>query len=211
MSIIELKEITKSYGKKLILDKFSLEINEGDTVAITGASGTGKTTILNILGLIENYDIGDFILDGEKNIKINSQKSVKALRNKISYLFQNFALIEDETVEYNLNLALKYVSLTKPEKKVLIKSVLEKVGLPNTEKRKVYELSGGEQQRVALARIMLKPSKIVLADEPTGSLDESNKEKVIEILKMLNEEGKTIIIVTHDKTVAEKCNRIIEI
>lgn len=211
MSIIELKEITKAHGSKVVLDKFSLKINEGDMIAIMGASGKGKTTILNILGLIEKYDSGDYLLDGENNIKINSTKTTKILREKISYLFQNFALIEDETVYYNLNLALKYVKTNKVEKALMIKEALEKVGLPNIEKSKIYELSGGEQQRIALARIILKPCKIILADEPTGSLDEENAKLVVNLLKDLNNNGKTIIIVTHDDAVAKECNSIVQL
>lgn len=206
-----MKEVTKKYGDKRVLDKLSLVIKDGEMVAITGVSGKGKSTILNIIGLLENYDEGVVTIDSESNIKPNSSKSVKILRKKISYLFQNFALIDEETVYYNLDLALKYVKKNKSEKKELIRQALEKVGLSGIEKSKVFELSGGEQQRVALARIMLKPCKIILADEPTGSLDDVNLSKVMEILKMLNNEGKTIVLVTHDKNVASKCDRIINI
>lgn len=211
MAILELKDISKTYGKKSILDKFSLQISEGEMVAITGVSGKGKSTILNILGLLDGFDSGTMVIDGESNIKPNSSKATRILREKISYLFQNFALIDEETVEYNLNLALRYVNANKGEKKVFIKDALEKVGLSNMEKSRVHELSGGEQQRVALARIMLKPSKIILADEPTGSLDEENLYLVVEILKALNESGKTVVVVTHDKKVAEQCSRVVTI
>ncbi|MEG2892875.1 MAG: ABC transporter ATP-binding protein [Clostridium sp.] len=211
MAILELKDISKTYGKKSILDKFSLQISEGEMVAITGVSGKGKSTILNILGLLDGFDSGTMVIDGESNIKPNSSKATRILREKISYLFQNFALIDEETVEYNLNLALRYVNANKGEKKVFIKDALEKVGLSNMEKSRVHELSGGEQQRVALARIMLKPSKIILADEPTGSLDEENLYLVVEILKSLNESGKTVVVVTHDKKVAEQCSRVVTI
>jgi len=211
LAIIELKDITKVYGNKKILDRFSLKVHEGEMIAITGLSGRGKTTILNIIGLIENFDEGQLVIDGESHIKVNSSKATKILREKIGYLFQNFALVDDETVDYNLYLALKYVKASKKEKQKLIKEALDKVGLPSSEKSKIYELSGGEQQRVALARIMLKPCKIVLADEPTGSLDEENCVKVLNLLKVLKATGKTIVIVTHDKFVANQCDKIINI
>ena len=211
MSIIELNSITKRYGNKKILDHFSLKIDENELVAITGPSGKGKTTILNIIGLLEKFDEGELLIDGESNIKVNSSKATKVLREKISYLFQNFALIDDETVFYNLDLALKYVNADKAEKNQLIKNVLNNVGLSGSEKSKIFELSGGEQQRVAIARIMLKPCKIVLADEPTGSLDEENSYKILKLLKLLKTNGKTIVIVTHNNNIANQCDRIVTI
>lgn len=211
MSIIELNNISKVYKQKEVLKNFSLKIEEGEMVAITGKSGKGKTTILNIIGLLESYNEGTLIIDGEKNIKANSRKAIEILREKISYLFQNFALIDEETVEENLKLSLKYVKATKKEKIDMMAQALKEVGLEGFEKRKVFELSGGEQQRVALARIILKPSKIILADEPTGSLDDENLHLVLEILKSLNKKGKTIVIVTHDSRVANECSRVINI
>ena len=211
MAIVELNNVTKRFGNKKILDKFSLKINEGELVAITGSSGKGKTTILNIIGLLEQFEEGELIIDGESHIKVKSSKATRLLREKISYLFQNFALIDDQTVLYNLNLALNYVKATKKEKQQLINNALENVGLAGYEKSKIFELSGGEQQRVAIARIMLKPCKIVLADEPTGSLDEENSHKILELLKFLNKSGKTIVIVSHDKFIANQCDRIINI
>lgn len=210
MAIIELKGVTKSYNKK-ILDNFNMSINENEFVAIVGESGKGKSTLLNIVGLLENGDSGEIIIDGESNIEPNSSKASKILRYKINYLFQNFALIDEETVMKNLMLALKYVSINNMDKVNRIKEALDKVGLSGYEDKKVFELSGGEQQRVAIARCILKPSKIILADEPTGSLDEKNRDKVVGLLKDMNKEGKTILVVTHDKKVAEECGRIIEL
>lgn len=211
MSIIQLLNVSKSYGNKEVLNDISIDIKEGEFIAITGKSGAGKSTILNIIGLLETADSGNVIIDNTKNIKPNSAKSTVILRNKISYLFQNFALIEEETVAYNLLLAVKYVKGNKGFKLQKIKEALGKVGLEGYENRKVFELSGGEQQRVAVARIIIKPSKIVLADEPTGSLDENNKNIVLNLLNILNKEGKTVVIVTHDKQVSQNCNRVIEL
>lgn len=210
MAIIELKNVSKSYNKT-ILKNISLKIKENELIAITGESGKGKSTLLNIMGLLEEIDSGEVIIDGEKNIKPNSCKSSKILRNKISYLFQNFALVDEETVAKNLLLALQYTKESKSKKMELIDSALCKVGLDGYKNRKIFELSGGEQQRVAIARILLKPSKIILADEPTGSLDEHNRDRVISLLKNINKEGKAVVIVTHDKNVANECDRIIEL
>ena len=211
MSIIELNNITKQYGSKKLFDNFSLKISKNELVALTGPSGKGKTTILNMIGLLEKFDSGELLIDGQKNIKVNSSKATKILRDKIGYLFQNYALVDDETVYYNLDLALKYVKNNRKEKNELIKKALIDVGLEGFEKRKIYELSGGEQQRIAIARIILKPCEIILADEPTGSLDEKNKDIVLDLIKKLNKKGKTIVLVTHDEFVANQCDRIINI
>lgn len=211
MNIISLENINKSYGDKGVLKNFSIQIEDGEFIAIMGASGSGKSTLLNIIGCLESIDSGKLIIDGVDNIKVNSSKSNKILREKIGYLFQNFALIDERTVRYNLEISLKYASLRKKEKNNRIKEALKYVGLEGYEDKKIYELSGGEAQRVALARIMLKPCKIILADEPTGSLDTKNVEVVLNILKALNKEGKTVVIVTHDEKVASYCDRVINI
>lgn len=208
--IIELRNVSKSYDKK-VLNNLSVKIQENEMVAIVGQSGQGKTTILNIIGLLESADSGEVIVDNEKNVKINSKDATKIIREKISYLFQNFALVEQETVFQNLEIALKYIKLNKNGKLELIKSALKSVDLEGFENKKIFQLSGGEQQRVAIARVILKPSKIVLADEPTGSLDINNRNKVMSLLKQLNKEGKTILIVTHDNELANECDRVIEL
>ena len=209
--MIKLENITKTIGEKVILENLSLKINQGDLVAIVGKSGSGKSTLLNLLGLIDGDYSGYYEIFGQKNVPVNSVKSQAIIREHISYLFQNFALIDNETVEYNLMLALKYVKLSKKDKVKKIEEILERVGLSSTLHQKVSELSGGEQQRIAVARAILKPSQLLLADEPTGSLDPENRDLVLNFLLDMNKEGKTVIIVTHDAYVAQQCHRVIEL
>lgn len=211
MSIIEIKNLTKTYDKKTILNKVNYSIEEGKITAIIGSSGKGKSTLMNIMGLIEGFDSGDLTILGNKNVKPNSTKAAKIIRENICYLFQNFALVDNETVEQNLLLALKYVDMSKSQKESLINEKLKYVGLPGYKSRKIYTLSGGEQQRVAIARILVNPKRIILADEPTGSLDTENRDIIFNYLKNLNKNGSTLIIVTHDKTIASYCDTIIQI
>lgn len=207
MSIIALKNITKQYGNNIVLDKYNLTVEKGEFICIMGNSGSGKSTLLNIIGLLENADNGTVQVCGIQNPKINSKKGRELLRYKVAYLFQNYGLIEDQTVEYNISISAKYAS-DKSDLNNKIKNVLHDVGLDGFEKRKVYQLSGGEQQRVALAKIMIRPCEIILADEPTGSLDKTNKELVLSIIKGLHKNGMTIIMVSHDEIVKEYAERI---
>lgn len=210
--MIDIKNITKKYDDRVIFKNFSLKINDGEFVVITGKSGCGKSTLLNIIGLLEDPDKGKVVIDGEKILSPQSKNAVKVIRNKISYVFQNFALVDEETVKYNLMLALRYVKLSHKEKENKIADALAKVGLCGYENKKIYQLSGGEQQRVSLARVFLKPSEIILADEPTGSLDKENAAIVINILKRINRDyGKTVLIVTHDENLKEIGDRIIDL
>ena len=209
--MIELKNITKKFENKTVFANFNLQIDQNEIVAIIGPSGSGKSTLLNILGLIDKVDDGDYQFEQYTNIKPNSRLAQKIIREKISYLFQNFALIEEDTVLQNLLLALKYVKQSKKEKTEIITAALQKVGLSEYLNSKIYELSGGQQQRIAVARAIIKPSELVLADEPTGSLDSKNRDEIIKLLLELNDAGKTVIVVTHDSHVAEKCHRVLEL
>lgn len=209
--MIVLKDIIKKYGKKTVLENISLTIEDGEMIAIVGESGSGKSTLLNILGMLETFDSGSYTFDTHLNVKPTSGLANKIIRNQISYVFQNYALIDDETVFQNLSLAQKYIKKSKKEKKIEIEEVLKTVGLSGYEDSKIYELSGGQQQRVSIARCFIKPSKLILADEPTGSLDEKNRDMVLGEIHQLNQSGKTVIIVTHDQVVANSCSRIINL
>lgn len=211
MKALKLVNISKDYNNKKIISNMNLSVKEGEMIAITGKSGTGKTTILNIIGLVSKKSEGDLYIFNQKNIDINSKEAMMLRREYIGYLFQNYALIEDETVKWNLMLPLKYKKLSKKDKEKMIIQTLKRLHLVNLLDNKVYTLSGGEQQRIAMARIMLQGSSLILADEPTGSLDDVNRNDIVELLKTLNEEGKTIIIVTHDNYVAQNCNRIVSL
>lgn len=207
--IIQLKNIDKKYGNKYLFKNLDFSIKKGEMIAITGASGSGKSTLLNIIGLIDKPDSGEVLICGNKNPYDKEKIKLNLFRNNIGYLFQNYALVDNYTVSKNLDIALEYVK--DKDKNKLKEEALDKVGLLGKLNNKVFELSGGEQQRVALARLMLKENNIILADEPTGSLDEDNKAIILKLLKELNNEGKTVVIVTHDKVVADICDREINI
>lgn len=209
MSYIELKEISKSFGEKVILDHFCLSVEKGEFAGIQGESGKGKSTLLNIIGLLEECE-GEIYLNGKKTEKKDRKNLWKHFHLKIGYLFQNFALIDDESVYDNLKIVLEKGRRKEQEEKM--KGVLKQVGFSEEIlDKKIYQLSGGEQQRIALARIILYDSDIILADEPTGSLDDGNKRIVMEILQSLTKEGKTIIMVSHDKEALEYCSRVVRL
>ncbi len=211
LPICKLRGISKSYSGRNIINNLNLDIYKGELIAIVGKSGAGKTTLLNIIGLLELVDNGNIELFNQDVTKIKYREINRILRNKISYLFQNYALIENETIDQNLDIALTYSKMNKHKKKKEKERVMKLVGLDLDTKTKVYELSGGEQQRLAIARILLKPSEFILADEPTGSLDSSTRNEILDILKNINSDGKTIVIVTHDEYIANQCSRIIKL
>lgn len=200
--MIEIKNLNKAFEDKIIFRDFNMTIEDGALLAVSGKSGSGKSTLLNMLGALDEPDSGEIIVDG---IKITSHfNKRKYYKEKIGFLFQNFALVENRTVRQNLSLIQK-----SGRTGVTIEEALEKVGLSGEKDTVVYKLSGGEQQRVALARLMIKKCDIILADEPTGSLDPENSGVVMKILKDLNRAGKTVIIVTHDWQIAKECGKTI--
>jgi len=202
--MIEIKKLTKKFDEKIVFLDFNLIIENGDFIIFSGPSGCGKTTLLNMIGAIEKIDNGEIIVDGI-DIK-NKRNHLNYFRTKIGFLFQNFALVDNKTVKENLKFIRKDCKTN-----LSIEEALNIVGLEEKLNKKVYTLSGGEQQRVALARLMLKKCDIILADEPTGSLDKKNAESVLNILKQLNEQGKTIILVTHDEDIKKQGNKVVNL
>lgn len=202
--MIQIKNISKSFGERILFDNYSLDINDGEFVILSGVSGCGKTTLLNIIGSLEPVDRGSVIADGHDIAKKKYQ--IEYLRTGVGFLFQNFALVDGITVEQNLKMIKKDC-----RSEIDIDSALEAVGLGDKKAQKVFSLSGGEQQRVALARLMIKKCKYVLADEPTGSLDRKNACDVLDILRKLNESGKTVVLATHDEMIKNSGGRVIEL
>lgn len=200
--MIEIKNITKSFGSRKLFDNFSLNIKDGDFVIFMGKSGCGKTTLLNIIGSLEEIDSGEILVDGEDISKKKDRRNY--LKYKVGFLFQNFALADNKTVEENLNFIKNDC-----RSGVSIDEALKEVGLENARRQKIYQLSGGEQQRVALARLMIKKCDYILADEPTGSLDRENANLVFRQLERFNERGKTVIMVTHDEYFKDKGKNVV--
>jgi putative ABC transport system ATP-binding protein len=212
MQAVELRGVTKRYGSRTILNQVSLEVGDGEFVALVGPSGCGKSTILNMIGLLETYDLGEIHLFGRPLPKIESHKATKIRRNVINYLFQSFALISDMTVAQNLLLAMRFLGNSPKKNLPRIDAVLSEVGLLPLKDAKVNTLSGGEQQRAALARTMLKPGKLVLADEPTGSLDAEAAENSFSLIQSLCKRyQKTVIMVTHSLELAQRADRVVDL
>lgn len=202
--MVEIVNMSKSFHEKTLFKDYNLKIPDGAFVVIHGKSGTGKTTLLNIIGGLEKIDDGQVLVNG---IDISKKKNKKNFyRYTVGFLFQNFALVDGKTVRQNLEMVSPTFRTD-----ISIGDALTSVGLKGFDSKKVYTLSGGEQQRVALARLMIKKCELILADEPTGSLDPENTRMVMNILKNINKEGKTIIIVTHNEEIVRDAEYKIEL
>lgn len=202
--MIEITHLKKSFGDRVLFEDLNLKINTGEFVVFSGVSGCGKTTLLSMIGSLESFDSGKIVVDGIDISKRKNQQ--KYLSKKVGFLFQNFALIEEKTVKENLAIVKK-----NNRSDIDIDAALESVGLLDAKEKKVYTLSGGEQQRIALARLMIKKCDVILCDEPTGSLDRANGERIMSILREMSKSGKTVILVTHDETYKKSGGRIIEL
>ena len=211
--MIKLNQITKIYNKTEnsvpALDGVSLSIMEGEAIAIMGPSGSGKTTLLNIIGCMDEPDQGKYMFD-EMEINTLTKSKADLFRKKtIGFVFQQFALLKDYTVMENVEIPLIAMNVRKKKRREICHEWLSKMGMEEYEKKYPTKLSGGQQQRCAIARALVNGAPIILADEPTGALDQKNGQEIIKLLLELNREGKTIIVVTHDEKVAERMNRVI--
>ena len=213
--MIDLKDITKVYqiGEEKIyaLNHVDLHIATREFVSVIGPSGSGKSTLMNIIGLLDTADAGVYTLDG---IPINeySENALAGVRNrKIGFVFQNFNLIAKLSAEENVELPLIYAGTPARERSEKVKRALEKVGLSSRSKHMPTELSGGQQQRVAIARALVTDPSVILADEPTGNLDSHTSAEIMEILEELNDQGKTVVLITHDNDIAKRAKRIVHI
>jgi len=214
-ALIELKDICKVYtrGEKSIhaLDNISLTVNEGEFVAIVGESGSGKTTMMNIIGCLDTPTSGSYFLAGQETLQINEPRISKIRNRQIGFIFQGFNLVSSLSALENVELPLLYRKTEKAERRALALEALDKVGLLSRQNHRPGQMSGGQQQRVAIARAVASKPDIILADEPTGNLDYKSCEFVMEVLRELSDEGKTLILITHDKNIASQADRIVSV
>ncbi|MGX7419911.1 ATP-binding cassette domain-containing protein [Carnobacterium gallinarum] len=209
--LLEVNNLTKELNGKEVFNPVTFSIKKGTLTTIHGVSGSGKTTLLNILGLNETYSTGSYSLFGQTTSGLSTHKKLLLKRKNLAFLFQNYGLVEEESIDYNLDIGLKYKKLTKKAKQQEKETALKKVGILYRPTKKVYELSGGEKQRVALARALIKPNEIIFADEPTGSLDTENRNKIVELLLEQTTLGKTVILVSHDDYLIQKSTQVIQL
>lgn len=211
--MLTLKDVNKAYidksGSYQIIKNLTLEIRDGDFLCIYGKSGCGKTTLLNILGLLDGYDSGIYCID-DHNIKTLTKRELSRMRlRKFGFVFQAYYLIPELNVLENVGMSLGYANVSRRERKERCLMLLEQFGIGDKAKKYPDYLSGGEKQRVAIARAIANEPTVIFADEPTGNLDEENGQTVLECLKTLNEKGTTIVMVTHDETIAKYSSRIV--
>ncbi len=211
--MIQLNNIRKVYATKdmetVALRDINLTIETGEFVAVMGPSGCGKSTLMNLLGMIDTASEGQYLFDGEDITDFSEKKLVQMRKANLGFIFQSFNLIDELTVEDNVALPLRYLKVPKSTRESRVREALELVGLNHRARHKPSQLSGGQQQRVAVARAVIADPKLILADEPTGNLDSQNGDDVMELLRLLNEQGSTILMVTHSEKDASKAHRII--
>ncbi len=213
--LIEIEDLCKVYnpGENEVraLDHVSLIVNTGEYVAIIGQSGSGKSTLMNMLGCLDVPSSGEYILNGQNVSRLTDDELSDIRNQEIGFIFQGFNLIPSFTAVENVELPLLYRGVGKRERHELAVKALEKVGLSKRMEHKPSEMSGGQQQRVAIARAIAQAPPVILADEPTGNLDSGSSKEIIQILKELHKEGRTVILITHDNEIAAQAKRVIRI
>lgn len=213
--ILNLQNIYKDYQQEKlvvpVLKNVSLTVEEGEYVAIMGPSGSGKTTLMNIIGCLDRPTSGTYELAGENVLKLKDRELSDLRLKSIGFVFQSFQLMPRESAVENVALPLSYAGVRKKERRIRATKALERVGLGDRVNFRPTQLSGGQKQRVAIARAMVNHPKILLADEPTGALDSKSGEQIMELFDSLNEEGVTIVMITHDPRIAAKAKRIVRI
>ena len=213
--MIKIENLTKIFRTEEVetvaLNGVNMQVGDGEFVAIMGPSGCGKSTLLNILGLLDNPTEGQYFLDGEEVGRLRERNRTKYRKGRIGFVFQSFNLIDELTVEENVELQLKYLDVPRKERRERVLEILRKVNLSQRARHYPQQLSGGQQQRVAIARAVVAHPKLILADEPTGNLDSKNGLEVMQLLSKLNAEGTTIVMVTHSRHDATYANRVVNL
>ncbi|MCI6550396.1 MAG: ABC transporter ATP-binding protein [Prevotella sp.] len=213
--MIKVENLSKSFRTEevetIALNKVSFEVEDKEFVAIMGPSGCGKSTLLNILGLLDNPTSGAYWLDGAKVDELKEKDRTDVRKGKIGFVFQSFNLIDELNVEENIELPLTYLNIPKAERKQKVRDIMKRMGITHRAKHFPHQLSGGQQQRVAIARAVVFGPKLILADEPTGNLDSKNGAEVMRLLTELNQEGTTIVMVTHNEHDASLAHRVIRL
>jgi putative ABC transport system ATP-binding protein len=213
--MINLKSLHKSYvtghNSLHVLKGISMEIEKGEMVSIMGASGSGKSTLLNVIGILDNYDAGDYYLDGMLIKDLNETRAAYLRNRMIGFVFQSFNLISFKNAMENVALPLYYQGVNRKKRNIIAMEYLDRMGLKEWWTHLPSELSGGQKQRIAIARALISKPKIILADEPTGALDSATSLEVMDILQEINNTGITIIIVTHERDIAERTQRSIKL
>ena len=213
--MIDIKSLHKSYkmgsSSLHVLKGINFKVQEGELVAIMGSSGSGKSTLLNILGMLDVSDEGEYLLDKIEIKNLDETKAAKYRNQFLGFVFQSFNLINYKNAIENVALPLYYRGISRRERQYSALEYLEKVGLKNWAKHLPSELSGGQKQRVAIARALVSKPKVLLADEPTGALDSKTSNEVMAIIQKINNEGKTILVVTHEQDIANMCKRVVKL